>query len=205
MDGADVDKRFSTVDYVVFGLMILVSLLIGVYFAFKDKKRNTTSNYFLGDRKLKAVPVGLSFVVTFQSSILILGFPAEAYAYGLQYAMQCIGVIAGYLIAAVIAVPIFHPLKITSVYEYYKLRYHSNIVRYVAVTLGVIHYTFYMGIVMYGTALALDSVAGLPLWSSIIIFSSVAIIYTSIGGFKAVIWTDVFQSIVMLVGIIAGT
>ncbi|XP_052765658.1 sodium-dependent multivitamin transporter-like [Mya arenaria] len=117
--------------------------------------------------------------------------------------MQCIGVLAGYLLAALIAVPIFHPLKITSVYEYYQLRYGTNAVRYVALTLGVIHYTFYMGIVMYGTALALESAAGLPLWSSIVMFSLVAIIYTSIGGFKAVIWTDVFQSLIMIIGILA--
>ncbi|KAL4238392.1 hypothetical protein ACF0H5_003101 [Mactra antiquata] len=204
MDGEEsTTRRFAIADYVVFGILISVSLAIGAFFAYRDRKRATTANYFLGDRKLKAIPVGLSFVVTFQSSILMLGFPAEAYAYGLQYAMQCVGVIAGYLLASIIAVPIFHPLKVTSVYEYYKLRYRSNDVRYVAVTLGVIHYTFYMGIVMFGTALALEAVAGLPLWSSIIMFSSVAIIYTSIGGFKAVIWTDVFQSVVMLTGIVA--
>jgi Na+/proline symporter len=205
MDTETLARSFSVPDFVVFGLLIFVSVAIGIFFAFRDKKNNTTENYFLGNRKLRSLPVGLSFVVTFQSSILILGFPAEAYAYGLQYAMQCVGVICGYLLAALIVVPIFHPLKVTSVYEYYFLRYKTNSVRYVAVTLGIIHYTFYMGIVMFGTALALESVAKLPMWSSILIFSSSAIIYTSIGGFKAVIWTDVFQSIVMLVGILAGT
>lgn len=203
MDSEVIAHSFSVPDFIVFGLLIVVSVAIGVFFAWRDKRHNTTANYFLGDRKLKAIPVGLSFVVTFQSSILILGFPAEAYAYGLQYSMQCVGVVFGYLMAAVIVVPIFHPLKVTSVYEYYYLRYTANSVRYVAVTLGVIHYTFYMGIVMYGTALALESVADLPMWSSIMIFSTAAIIYTSIGGFKAVIWTDVFQSVVMLIGILA--
>ncbi|KAL4234770.1 hypothetical protein ACF0H5_006412 [Mactra antiquata] len=203
MEGTELTKTFSAVDYVVFGILMLGSLLIGVFFAFRDKKRSSTENYFLGDRKLNAIPVGLSFVVTFQSSILILGFPAEGYAYGMQYGVQCIGVVFGYLIASIIAVPIFHPLKVASVYEYYKLRYGRNNVRYVAVVLGAIHYTFYMGIVMYGTALALDSVAGLPYWASILMFSTVAVIYTSIGGFKAVIWTDVFQAIIMITGIIA--
>ncbi|XP_060592895.1 sodium-coupled monocarboxylate transporter 2-like [Ruditapes philippinarum] len=203
MDTETLARSFSVPDFVVFGLLIFISVAIGVFFALRDKKHNTTENYFLGDRKLSSLPVGLSFVVSFQSSILILGFPAEAYAYGLQYAMQCVGVICGYLLAALIVVPIFHPLKVTSVYEYYFLRYKTNSVRYVAVTLGVIHYTFYMGIVMYGTALALESVAKLPMWSSILIFSTSSIIYTSIGGFKAVIWTDVFQSLVMLVGILA--
>jgi len=199
-----VTNQFGVVDYIVFAILIVTSIGIGVFFAIRDKRRNTTENYFLGNRKQGALPVGLSFVVTFQSSILILGFPAEAYAYGLQYSMQCIGVLAGYFLAALIAVPIFHPLRITSVYEYYFLRYGTNSIRYLALTLGVIHYTFYMGIVMYGTALALESTAGLPLWASIVLFSAAAILYTSLGGFKAVIWTDVFQSLVMLMGILAG-
>ena len=60
-----------------------------------------------------------------------------------------------------------------------------------------------MGIVTYGTALALETAAGFPFWASVTIFVSAAVLYTSIGGIRAVIWTDVFQSIVMLAGIMA--
>ena len=197
------NNTFAVGDYVVFGLLILISIGIGVFFACYGKGQNTTLNYFLGDRQLKVLPVALSFVVTFQSSIIILGFPAEAYAYGMQYCIQTIGVTIAYLLATIIVVPVFHPMKVTSVYEYFYKRYGNNIVRFVGATFGVMHYTFYMGIVTYGTALALETAAGFPFWASVTIFSSAAVLYTSIGGIRAVIWTDVFQSVVMLAGIMA--
>ena len=203
MEASLSSNYFVVADYVVFGLIILISVGIGVFFACYGKGQNTTLNYFLGDRKQNVLPAALSFVVTFQSSIIILGFPAEAYAYGMQYCLQTIGVIIAYLLATVIVVPVFHPLKVTSVYEYFYKRYGNNIVRFIAATLGGIYYTFYMGIVIYGTALALESAASVPFWSSVTIVSSAAILYTSIGGIRAVIWTDVFQSVVMLAGIMA--
>lgn len=194
---------FGVTDYTVFGLLILVSVGIGIFFACYGKGQRTTLNYFLGDRNLRVLPVALSYVVTFQSSLLVLGAPVEVYAYGLQYCLVCIGVTIAYLLAPVIVVPIFHPLKITSVNEYFQQRYNSNIVRFLAVVLGIIYYTFYMGIVIYGTSLALEATANLPFWASAVIFTSAAILYTSIGGIKAVIWTDVFQTVVMLAGIVA--
>ncbi|XP_069104335.1 sodium-dependent multivitamin transporter-like isoform X2 [Argopecten irradians] len=62
---------------------------------------------------------------------------------------------------------------------------------------------FYMGIVLYGPAIALEAVTEFPVWASIVLVASVSVIYTSIGGLKAVIWTDVFQCLVMLVGMFA--
>ncbi|XP_048746831.2 sodium-dependent multivitamin transporter-like isoform X3 [Ostrea edulis] len=61
----------------------------------------------------------------------------------------------------------------------------------------------YMGIVLFGPALALEAVTGFPMPYSILIVALAAVIYTSIGGIKAVIWTDVFQFMVMFSGIFA--
>ena len=196
-------NTFGVADYIVFSLLILISVGIGIFFACSGKGQHTTLNYFLGDRNMKVLPVALSYVVTFQSSIMILGSPAEVYAYGMQYCLVCIGVTAAYLLGPLIVVPIFHPLKVTSVNEYFRQRYNSNVIRFLAVALGIIYYTFYMGIVIYGTSLALESAAGFSFWISAIVFSSAAIVYTSIGGIRAVIWTDVFQTLVMTAGIIA--
>ena len=205
MDTNTIQNSFATADYLVFGLLILISIGIGIFFACYGKGQSTTSNYFLGGRQLKVVPVALSFVVSFQSSIMILGFPAETYAYGMQIILQCIGIFIAYLFASVVIVPFFHPMKLTSVYEYFQKRYENNVVRFVAVAFGLLFFTFYMGVVTFGAALAMQSAAGLPFWVSVVIFSSSAILYTSIGGMKAVVWTDVFQSIVMLSGILAIT
>ncbi|XP_060578434.1 sodium-coupled monocarboxylate transporter 2-like [Ruditapes philippinarum] len=60
-----------------------------------------------------------------------------------------------------------------------------------------------MATVTVGTCVALQVVMGIPPWGTILLYTMVAAVYTSIGGIKAVIWTDVFQLIIMLAGMIA--
>ncbi|KAL4230625.1 Sodium-dependent multivitamin transporter [Mactra antiquata] len=134
---------------------------------------------------------------------MFLGTPAEVYLYGLEYSIQLIGVLFAFILAAVIVAPLYHPLKVTTCYEYYYIRYGTNSVRYLGVMIGTLYYTIYIAVVLKGAALALEATSGLPVWLTIIIFVSASTTYTSLGGMKAVIWTDVFQSIVMMAGVIA--
>ncbi|KAI0214333.1 Sodium-coupled monocarboxylate transporter 1 [Lamellibrachia satsuma] len=60
-----------------------------------------------------------------------------------------------------------------------------------------------MGIVLFGPAVALNAVTGFPTWAVIILIGAVCIVYTTLGGMKAVIWTDVFQTFIMLAGMLA--
>ncbi|XP_053376607.1 sodium-coupled monocarboxylate transporter 2-like [Mercenaria mercenaria] len=134
---------------------------------------------------------------------MILGFPAEGYAYGIGIAYQVVGRSAAYMFTALFIVPVFHPLKLTSVNEYFCLRYGNNAVRYMTLIAGMIYSLFYMATVMVGTCVALDVVIGIPFWGTILIYTIVTTIYTSVGGIKAVIWTDLFQPTIMLTGMTA--
>ena len=196
-------KKFHTVDYIIFVTTLVASMAIGLFFGFYKKKNFTSMDYFFGGKKLRAVPVAFSFVVTFQSSLLILGFPAETYGYGMKFSLETIGIFIAFILGAFISVPVFRPLKITSIYKYFNLRYGSNEVRFLAATAGIIYLVFYMAIVVLGTCLALNSALKIPFWATVITYTVVTTIYTSIGGFKAVIWTDVFQLLVMVTGILA--
>uniref|UniRef100_A0A8C2HYL2 Sodium-dependent multivitamin transporter-like n=1 Tax=Cyprinus carpio TaxID=7962 RepID=A0A8C2HYL2_CYPCA len=70
-------------------------------------------------------------------------------------------------------------------------------------------FVIYMGVVLYAPALALNAVTGFDLWGAVLAIGLVCTLYTALGGLKAVIWTDVFQTIVMFAGqlavIIVGT
>lgn len=63
---------FSWLDYLVFCLVLLLSLLIGVYFALRARN-DAKEEYLLGDRNLHAVPVSMSLVVTYISAIAVQG------------------------------------------------------------------------------------------------------------------------------------
>lgn len=194
---------FGVLDYLVFFSTIIISFGIGVVFAVLERKKKTPADYFLAGRSSSTLPVALSFVVTFQSSLMVLGFPAEGYAYGVGIAYYAVGTAFAYIFAAFFIVPLFHPLRLTSVYEYFYLRYGNNVIRYVALFAGILYSVFYMASVTVGTCIALDVVMGIPFWGTILIYTTVTTIYTSIGGIKAVIWTDVFQLIIMVTGIIS--
>jgi Na+/proline symporter len=72
---------FHIADYCVFGFTVLVSLAIGIYYAFSGGKQRTTSEFFVGNRKMAILPVAISLLVSFESSILMLGHPAEVFIY----------------------------------------------------------------------------------------------------------------------------
>ncbi|XP_076096449.1 sodium-coupled monocarboxylate transporter 1-like isoform X1 [Mytilus galloprovincialis] len=196
-------RFFHVADYIVFTGVVVLSISIGIFHALSGGKQMTTSEYHLGNRRMSIIPVAISLIVSFESSIMMLGTPAEIYVFGIQNIMWAFGWFIANLLSIKLMVPLIHPLKITSAYEYLELRFESHAVRMFGTMLGMIHYTIYMGIVLYGPAIALEAVMGFPQIASIVIVAVAAVIYTSVGGIKAVIWTDVFQSLIMVVGITA--
>ena len=195
------EYKLYVVDIVVFIVTFCCALGIGVFYAFKVKKKTTAFDYFLTGRTANPVAAVISLVASFQSSLLIVGLPAEVYAFGSKYLIAGLGILFSYIVAAFVVVPVFHPLKVTSVYSYIYLRYHSNGMRYMSVALGITWFLLYMGGgVTFGTGLALASMIGIPLWVAIVLFTTVATIYTAIGGMKTIIWTDVLQLTIMVIG-----
>ncbi|KAK3777209.1 hypothetical protein RRG08_047829 [Elysia crispata] len=185
-------------DYVVFAISLAISLVIGVFYAFVNKWKNNAEEYLVGGRSMSFLPTAISLIVSFQSAITMLGVPAEAYFFGFQYVLFPVGQCLAALLFMNVVVPLLYPLRVTSAFEYLELRFKSKAVRLLGSAMGIVSNIFYMGIVIYAPAVALEAVTGYPLWNSTIVTSIAAVIYTSIGGLKAVIWTDVFQSLVML-------
>ncbi|KAK3589686.1 hypothetical protein CHS0354_015192 [Potamilus streckersoni] len=194
---------FHFVDYIIFGITIVVSLGIGIYYALSGGKQRTTSEYLVGNRRMAVLPVAISLMATFESSIMMLGTPAEVYVYGFQWFIGNFGWFCANLLAIKLVVPLIHPLKITSSHEYLELRFKSRHIRTVGTVLGMLTYSLYMGIVLFGPAIALEALTGFPQWGSIVSVAVASVIYTAIGGIKAVIWTDVFQAAVMFAGFFA--
>ena len=107
----------GAVDYVIFIAVLGISSAVGLYFAFTGGRQKTTSEYLLGDRKLHVLPVSMSMFMSFFSAIYILGRNAEVYKYGTQVWLGSLGSAVGYGISAVIFVPLFYPLKLTSIFQ----------------------------------------------------------------------------------------
>uniref|UniRef100_A0A9L0RH02 Solute carrier family 5 member 6 n=1 Tax=Equus caballus TaxID=9796 RepID=A0A9L0RH02_HORSE len=198
-DTSVVTSTFSTVDYVVFILLLVLSLAIGLYHACRGWGQHTIGQLLMADRKMTCFPVALSLLATFQSAVAILGVPSEIYQFGTQYWFLGISYFLGLLIPAHVFIPVFYRLHLTSAYEYLELRFNKA-VRVCGTVTFIFQMVIYMGVVLYAPSLALNAVTGFDLWLSVLTLGIVCSVYTALGGLKAVIWTDVFQTLVMFLG-----
>ncbi|XP_034856662.1 sodium-dependent multivitamin transporter isoform X1 [Mirounga angustirostris] len=198
-DTNTVTSTFSLVDYVVFVLLLVLSLAIGLYHAFRGWGRHTVGQLLMADRKMSCLPVALSLLATFQSAVAILGVPSEIYRFGTQYWFLGCCYFLGLLIPAHVFIPVFYRLHLTSAYEYLELRFNKA-VRVCGTLTFIFQMVIYMGVVLYAPSLALNAVTGFDLWLSVLTLGIVCTVYTALGGLKAVIWTDVFQTLVMFLG-----
>lgn len=108
--------RFHVADYIVFGLTLILSMATGIYHAVVSKPA-TTKEYLLANRKMMSLPVALSLLASFMSGITILGVPSEIYTFGTQYWLVVTSYVILFPAVALIFVPTFYELGLTSSYE----------------------------------------------------------------------------------------
>uniref|UniRef100_A0A3B4VJS6 Solute carrier family 5 member 8, like n=1 Tax=Seriola dumerili TaxID=41447 RepID=A0A3B4VJS6_SERDU len=171
---------FSVWDYVVFAGTIVGAAGIGLFQAIRGRKETSSDEFLLGGRQMTAVPVAMSLTASFMSGITVIGTPAEAYRFGAAFWLFGFSYAIMSAVTAEIFVPLFYRLGITSAYE-----------------------ALYTGLVIYAPALALNQITGLDLWGVLVATGAVCILYCTLGGLKAVIWTDVLQMVIMLAGFAA--
>ncbi|KTG37859.1 hypothetical protein cypCar_00000935 [Cyprinus carpio] len=171
--------HFSTVDYVIFVLLLVASAGIGLYYAFSGGRQRTTQEFLLADRSMSCLPVSLSLLATFQSAVAILGAPSEIYTHGTQYWFLGCSYFLGLLIPAHIFIPVFYRLHLSSTYQYLELRF-SKSVRICGTVTFIFQMVIYMGVVLYAPALALNAVTGFDLWGAVLAMGLVCTLYTAL-------------------------
>lgn len=156
----------------------------------------TTQEYLLGDRNLSIMPVAVSLMASFMSAITLLGVSAENYYFGMQFVVINISYGLATPIASHLYLPVFFGLQKTSTYEYLELRFGPNI-RMIASLTYTLQMVLYNGIVLYAPAIVLESVTGLDRLISILVVGLACTFYSTVGGMKAVVFTDLLQSALM--------
>ncbi|TDH13749.1 hypothetical protein EPR50_G00036340 [Perca flavescens] len=193
---------FSVWDYVVFAGTILVSAGVGLFQAIRGRKETSSAEFLLGGRQMTAVPVAMSLTASFMSGITVIGTPTEAYRFGAAFWLFGFSYAIMSAITAEVFVPLFYRLGITSAYEYLEMRF-SKPIRIIGTSMYIVQTALYTGLVIYAPALALNQITGLDLWGVLVATGAVCILYCTLGGLKAVIWTDVMQMVTMLAGFVA--
>ncbi|XP_046861298.1 sodium-coupled monocarboxylate transporter 1-like [Xenia sp. Carnegie-2017] len=194
-------SSLSVVDYILFALMLCVSGAIGIYHAIRSKNQGSKDYFLIENQNISSIPIAISLLVSFLSAISILGIPSEVYTYGLSYILVAIAFIFVILISAFLYVPVFYKMKIISTNEYLERRFTYGI-RLMGSILFIMTYTMYLSIALFAPAIAMDAVSDLPIIVSVVVTGLICIFYTSLGGFRAVVWADVFQGVIIVGGMI---
>nr|CAI5832805.1 unnamed protein product [Callosobruchus analis] len=191
---------FGPWDYVILAIVLLISASIGVYYRFTGGKQKTMQEYLLADKNMPIFPVAFSLMASFMSAITLLGVSSENYTYGLQFIIINLSYGIATPIAAYLFLPVFFKLQATSAYEYLERRFGKTS-RLAASLSYTLQMTLYMGVVLYAPALALEALTGISQVAAILSVGVVCTFYSTIGGMKAVLMTDVFQSILMFIAV----
>ncbi|CAG2212425.1 SLC5A8_12 [Mytilus edulis] len=110
-------NEFSTLDYVIFVVTLLISLSIGIYNAFKSRYKQSTKEVLLAGGEMGVIPVAFSLFASFISSVSMIGIPAEAYIFDSMVMWGAVAAPISIYLSAYIYIPIFYNLKLTNAYE----------------------------------------------------------------------------------------
>lgn len=186
-----------TGDIVTLTIYLVGTLGLGLWIGTKTK---TTEGYFLGGRKMPGWAVGLSLLGSAISSITFLAYPGSAYAGNYSRIVPGLTWPIGAVFAVLIFIPFYRKAGYVSAYAFYERRFGLWARMYVCVLYSIAQ-VWRMGLILYLLSMAITSMhAAWNLQMVMIALGIFVTLYTVLGGIEAVIWTDVFQTIALVLG-----
>ena len=192
-------RSFGWINMSVVVIYLIGMVLIGVYFTARNR---TTEDYFRGGKSIPWWAAGCSIFATMLSSITYMAVPAKAFAQNWVYAFGSAMILLVAPIAVYVALPFFRRIDATSAYEYLERRFNRAARMIGSASFSLFH-VFRMGVVLALAALALASVTPLTPAQCVLVMGALSIIYCTLGGIEAVIWTDTVQTAVLFFGALA--
>jgi len=188
----------SSLDWFLFFIYLTLTAVIGFW---AGRRQTTTEDYFLGARRIPWWAAMLSLIATETSAVTVVAIPAQIYAQGGNFGfLQCaVGFAIGKVLISMFILPAYFKRKLTTPYEFLGDRLGGSGQRAGALLFST---ALFVGAAfrVYVGAIPLSQAAGMSIHVSLIIIVVLAVGYTLMGGLKAVIYTDVFQMLLFLVG-----
>lgn len=184
-------------DWVVFGIYFTGVIGLALY---QSRKNVGMEGYFLANRRLPWGAIGLSVMATQASAITFIGTTGQAFDDGMEFIQVYLPQPLVMVVLCVLFVPFFYNAKIFTAYEYLERRFDLK-TRTATSMIFLVQRGLGAGIVLYAPAVVLSVIMGWDEKATILIMGAITIVYATVGGITAVIWTDVIQMLVMFLGI----
>ncbi len=187
---------------------MVFNVLMGIYMSKRNSSKNAgagfLSNYFIGNRTMGGLVLAMTLVATYTSASSFLGGPGLAASWGLtQSWVAVIQIGTAFLTLGVLGKKlgiISRRIHAVTISDYLKARYNSPAVVIICSLALVVFFITQMVAQFMGGATLLQTVTGLPYWAGLLLFALAVILYTTVGGFTAVVITDTIQGVVMTIG-----
>lgn len=195
---AGANASFGIINYAFLLLYMVALIYMGLYFS---KKEKGTKDYFVASHRIPWWAAGLSILGTGLSALTYISYPALVYSTDWFLFPQRIGLIIAPLIIIYFFLPFYRRLNVTTAYEYLEKRFNLPVRLYGSIQF-IIYQLIRISIILYLPAIVLSTIAGINIYLCILLMGLISTFYTVLGGIEAVVWSDVLQVIIFLMGII---
>ena len=186
------------IDWIVFVAFIGYTVWDGVR---RNSGTKSLEGYYAGSRSIPWWAAGLSVMATQASAITIIGTTGQGHEHGMDFVQTYFGLPFAMILLCIFIVPLYRSRAILTPYEYLEERF-GPATRTLASLIFLGSRCLALGVVIYAPAVALSAMIGLETWQSILLIGVLTTAYTTIGGVSAVIWTDVKQMTVIVLGLL---
>ena len=181
-------------------VLICTILFIVVYGSIKTRKNINIKSFLKGNNSSNWLTIGISVMATQASAITFLSTPGQAYNDGMGFLQFYLGLPLAMIIICIFFVPIYHKLKVFTAYEFLEKRFDKK-TRTLGAILFLVQRGLAAGITIFAPSIILSSVLNIDLKLLNIVIGLLVIIYTVLGGTKAVNITQKQQMFVIFFGL----
>jgi solute:Na+ symporter, SSS family len=180
---------------------ILIGSLVFIvsYGLWKGRENRDIKAYLLADKTMRWYSVLFSIMATQASAITFLSTPGQAYVDGMRFVQFYLGLPVAMVILSITAVPVFHRLGVYTAYEYLETRFDLK-TRLMAAVLFLIQRGLAVGLTIYAPSIIFSNILGWDVTWTTILIGGLVVVYTTLGGTKAVSWTQFQQVIIIFFG-----
>ncbi len=176
-------------------------LSISLYSTYKNYSNKNLKSYILGNKSANWRTIGLSVMATQASAITFLSTPGQGYVEGMSFIQNYLGLPIALIIVSLIFVPIYYKSNVYTAYEYLETRFDYK-VRLLTSLFFLMQRGLQAGITIYAPSIILTTILGWDLTITVILVGSLIILYTVVGGSRAVSLTHKHQMTIIFIGLI---
>lgn len=193
--------QLHTLDVLIIFTYLFLSAGMGLW---SGRNQKSMQDYFLARRDLPWYAVCLSIVATETSSLTFISIPGLAYISNLNFLQIAFGYVVGRMIVSFVFLPAYYKGELLTSYQLLSIRF-GNLSRTYASVIFLFTRWLADGVRLFATAIPLSLLTGWNYTICIIVIMLFTFIYTFFGGIRAVVWMDVFQTVIYLSGaVLAG-